>query len=233
MDTQPPKPRRGQYQDVIRRSSHLNGYETRDRPKNGRSISTPAPTKPPESSSKPKYWHVAPNIKLPKMSYEMIAVAATAILLVLALSYGVFVLLMPKPPIPAQIHKKLSFAVYYPSDKQLLSVDKSTFEYNADTEVVTFTGKKPDGTKVSFSEQATPSNFVDIPQVYDKLVTSLSPYLSFDSVNGKVNLTHPKELKGGQTAVLNNEGTLVFVRPDKALSDNQWRQVFTNLSLIK
>ena len=136
-------------------------------------------------------------------------------------------------PVPAEVKKQLSFGVMYPSDNQILFVDQASFSYNSQAGVLGFSGKTPDGKLISFNEQATPESFVDIPQVYDKLITSLQPYGSFDSVHGKVSLTHPKELKGGQTAVMNGKGTLVFARPDKDLSSQEWRKLFNSLQLIQ
>ena len=99
--------------------------------------------------------------------------------------------------------------------------------------MLSFSAKRPSGVKISFSEQPTPGSIVDIPQVYDKLVDSLQPYNTFDSVNGKVALTHPNNLNGGQTAVMNDKGTLIFVRPTKDLTDTEWRQVFNSLSILR
>ena len=54
-------------------------------------------------------------------------------------------------------------------------------------------------------------------------------YEKFDSRNGTVYLTNPKELNGGQATIMNSHGTLMFVKPVKALADNNWRQLFNNL----
>jgi hypothetical protein len=90
------------------------------------------------------------------------------------------------------------------------------------------------GKSLTFAEQSTPQNFVDIPQAYDKLIESLNSYSSFDSFYGKVDLTHPKELKGQQSAAMNSKGTLMFIHPTNGdLSTDQWKQLFNNLSIVK
>ena len=83
------------------------------------------------------------------------------------------------------------------------------------------------------SEQATPQVFNDIPEYYPKLIEKLNGYSDFDSVLGKVSLTKPKELNGAQSAVFNGKGTLMFVRPNQSLSDDDWRQFFDQMTIWK
>jgi hypothetical protein len=70
---------------------------------------------------------------------------------------------------------------------------------------------------------------VDIPAAYTKLLSSLNQFDSFDSPNGTVALTHPKELNGAESAVMNAKGTLLFVRPNGNVSSDDWRRLFNNL----
>ena len=232
MDIKPPNQRRGQY-DVQRRPVAPDDLRKRLRSQGGSNVSSASQAEAVNPKKKSRKPIPRPNIKLPSLNFEKIAVTLTAIILLGAAAYGVVLLVKPKPTIPTDIRKQLSFGVYYPQDKSILDVNKKSFGYDSETSVLSFTGKRSNGTKVSFNEQATPDNFVDIPQIYDKLVESLHPYTSFDSVNGKVSLTHPAELKGGQSAILNAQGTLMFVRPDHDLTDTEWRQLFTDLHLIR
>ena len=135
-----------------------------------------------------------------------------------------------QPALPSTVAQQLSFGVYFPKAKTTVAtIDKGTIRYQASGGLFSYTARLADGTTVSVNQQATPISFVDIPQAYDKLVSSLQPYTSFESINGKVSLTYPKELKGGQSAVMNAKGTLLFARPSKSLSDDQWRQLFNGL----
>lgn len=156
-----------------------------------------------------------------------VVIAASVILVA---GVALVLLLGPKPVISRTIIKQAGFGVWYPAKpyevrKSTLKVTKSGQDMLASFDAAN------GGTTLSFTEQATPESFTDVPQVYDKLIEKLRGYSTFDSVNGKVDLTMPEELKGVQTAVMNSRGTLIFVRPSKALSANDWRQVFNSLQL--
>lgn len=135
-----------------------------------------------------------------------------------------------QPDLPSTVAKQLSFGVYFPATKtSLASIKQGTVQYQSNGGLFSYIATLKDGTTVSVNQQATPESFVDIPQAYDKLVSSLQPYNSFDSINGRVSLTHPKELKGSQSAIMNAKGTLLFAQPSKPLSNEQWRQLFNGL----
>ena len=139
----------------------------------------------------------------------------------------------PKNAIPSQIKSQLSFIVFYPGPSPDTTVDSSSFKYDQPTHVFSFVVNfmhQP----VTIAEQATPQNFIDIPQGYDKLIESLSEYASFNSYYDKVSLTHPKEFKGQQSAVMNSKGTLVFAHPTSgSLGEDQWRKLFNGLEIIR
>ena len=135
-----------------------------------------------------------------------------------------------QPALPPGVAKQLSFGVYFPTTKtDVAKIDTRTIKYQVNGGLLSYTARLTDGTTISVNQQATPESFVDIPQAYDKLVSSLQPYSSFASINGKVSLTHPKELQGSQSAVMNAKGTLLFARPSKSLTDEQWHQLFNGL----
>lgn len=133
--------------------------------------------------------------------------------------------------LPTTIAKQVSYGVYYPKDSGQLAVDSKSIVYNPKAAVLSFTAKLADNKLLNINQQATPQSFVDIPQAYDKLISSLQPYASFESLNGRVSLTHPKELQGSQSAVLNAKGTLLFARSNAELTENQWKQVFNSLQI--
>ena len=139
----------------------------------------------------------------------------------------------PKNRIPAQIKSQISFIVFYPGPSTDTSIDTRSFKYDQPTHVFSFVVNfmhQP----ITFAEQATPQNFIDIPQAYDKLLESLSEYASFNSYYDKVSLAHPKEFKGQQSAVMNSKGTLVFAHPTSgSLNEDQWRKLFNGLEIIR
>ena len=157
----------------------------------------------------------------------MIVSICVASAVVAAGAFG-FLLTRSNPPFPSSIAKQVSFVTYVPAHDW--SADTAHATYNAG--VLLFTAQRTNVT-LSLSEQATPSVFGDVPQYYSALLGKMNQYDSFGTANGTVYLTKPTELNGLQTAVLNNDGTLVFVRPNHAMSADQWRQFFNTLRLIK
>jgi hypothetical protein len=135
--------------------------------------------------------------------------------------------------IPYAVKKQVSFVIYWPSKSAPVKNDKTTIKFDPTTKLLSYIAQTNDDIKLTISEQATPESFVDIPAAYDKFIENLLQYSAFESPDGKVFLTHPKELKGGQTAVMNTKGTLLFMKPEKDVSDDTWRKIFNNLDIIK
>jgi hypothetical protein len=106
--------------------------------------------------------------------------------------------------------------VKYDSKLKLLSYQSSAF-----------------GINTTVSEQPTPDSFNDIPAVYQKVLDSWKEYASFGNSNGTVYLTRPGDQNGKEVGVLNSKGTLMFIKADKDLSNDQWKQLFNNLDIVK
>ncbi|HEY4964397.1 MAG TPA: hypothetical protein VIH90_06935 [Candidatus Saccharimonadales bacterium] len=134
--------------------------------------------------------------------------------------------------IPEAVKSQVNFPIMYPSDSSLLTVKPQSIKYNSSDQQLTFVAMYKRCT-VSFSEQPTPSSFIDVPTVYTTLVTNLNEYTSFESINGSVYLLLPKELAGAQSAVMNSKGTLMFARPISMLTVNEWKQIFNDLQVLK
>jgi hypothetical protein len=219
-DMNRPQETRGQeFRDMRHRYATRNSYEKVERART--TVVTPATLVPKAMTGR----------KTHKARSRLPVLALAAVVTVIVASAVGYQLLKPTKQIPPAIAKQVSFGVFLPPDKSGVAVDSSSFSYNKSEGVLNFTVVRADGMKLSFTEQATPESFVDVPQVYDKLISSLHGYSSFDSVNGRVNLTHPPQLKGGEAAVMNAKGTLMFVRSSKVLPDDEWRQLFSRLEL--
>lgn len=140
------------------------------------------------------------------------------------------VFLKPHSPVPAAIARQLHFSVFYPDGTDGYSVKPATVSYDGQAKVLLLHAQKGDS-DLTISEQATPDTFNDIPEYYSKLVEKLNGYADFDSANGHVSLTLPQELHGGQSAVFNSKGTLMFVHPNHNLSNDAWRKFFDGLMM--
>lgn len=135
--------------------------------------------------------------------------------------------------IPNDIKKQVTSTVFWPEKNSPVVGDKSTIKYDSENKLLSYVVRTSDGTKIVVSEQPAPDAFADFPQTYVKFAEDLRQYSSFENSNGKVYLTHPKELKGGQTAIMYAKGTLMLLRPDKDISDDTWKQIFNNLDVIQ
>lgn len=137
-------------------------------------------------------------------------------------------------PLPKYIIKEISFPVFYPTSQSPVIVNKSSFKYDSSTKVLSFIVTDA-GQSITVTEQATPESFVDVPQVYTTLINSLNNYSSFDSLQGQVNLTYPKQFNNmQQSAVMNAKGTLMFAHDIASdLSNAQWQQFFNDLIVVQ
>lgn len=137
-----------------------------------------------------------------------------------------------KPPIPGPIKAKLTSTLLVPRGGDY-QVKRESAKYDPKLKVLTYEVAINGVGSAVVSEQPTPDSFIDIPQVYDKVVANMNEYGTFDSDIGTVHLTRPKDLGGKQAAVMNAKGTLMFVKPERDLSDDQWRKLFNGLEVVR
>lgn len=142
------------------------------------------------------------------------------------------ILLRASPAIPPEIKKQLNFVILYPENNNPVIVNRNTFKYDSQTKVLSFMSVCY-GAQGTITEQVTPDSFVDIPGYYDKVLEQMNSYSSFDTVIGTAYLTHPSSLNGDQVVVMNTKGTLMFVHSTKEVSQDNWRQFFNSLEIIK
>ncbi|SRR6266540_4081408 len=161
-------------------------------------------------------------------SQRSITIATSAGVLVVLGVLLVVILHRPASPLPAAISKQVRFAIYFPGKPWIVAPDEASYQNG----VLRF-GSQQAGKQLVFTEQTTPPVFSEVPQYFPALLAKMNQYASFGSASGTVYLTKPTELKGGQTAVVENAGTLLFVRPGRDLSDNEWRQLFSTMRTIE
>jgi hypothetical protein len=143
----------------------------------------------------------------------------------------VIIVLPNKPQIPPKIQQQLTFTLMLPESGQF-KIDHSSIKYDDQLKVLSFT-VAAFGKQVIVSEQPTPDSFTDVPAVYQKVLDGMNDYEDFDVNIGSIHLTVPPQLNGKQAAVLNTKGTLTFVKPSSALSNDQWRQFFTSFTVLQ
>lgn len=135
----------------------------------------------------------------------------------------------PSAGIPVSFKKQLESPTYIGKPQSTVQMDKKSYKYDSTNKVFSYVAQViGTQTQLTVTEQPTPSEFVDVPQAYDKFTESIKPFLTFDSSLGKVNVGKPGQL-GNQVAVVNGQGTLMFVRTSADLSEDQWHHVFNDL----
>lgn len=137
----------------------------------------------------------------------------------------------PQPFLPSGVTAAYPAAVLIPNKQDAALVEGSA-AYDKPAKMLSYTVKLA-GTNVVISEQPTPENFVDVPQMYDQLVAQMAEYQKFDAAVGTVHLTRPANLAGRQTAVLNTKGTLLFAKAEANLSDDAWRTLFRSFAALR
>jgi hypothetical protein len=142
----------------------------------------------------------------------------------------IVLLALPKPPIPGNIKQQLTSTLLVPQDSRFIA-NRQSVKYDSSLKLLTF-NVAAFGQQLVVSEQPTPETFVDIPQVYQKVLDGMNDYYDFDVNIGSVHLTKPPQLKGKQAAVLNAKGTLLFAKPGSGLTQAQWQQFFNSLAVL-
>lgn len=157
----------------------------------------------------------------------VIALALVALLAGMAAAWA-----LTRPAISREIQKKADFTIFYPESGADWHADRKSIAYNDETKVLSI--KLTNGTRsIGLNQQASPAAFTDIPQQFPRMLDKLHQYTEVDTGIGRVTLTRPEELKGGQSAVANLRGTLMFANPDKDMSEPEWRELFDSLVVYK
>ncbi len=154
------------------------------------------------------------------------------ILVVVAIAATLYYFLRPQPEIPAPIKAQLTSSLLMPTDKTGVVIDRGSVKYDSKIKVLTY-DVQFDGMKVVISQQPTPESFLDIAEVYTKVLESMNEYQKFELAIGVIHLTRPADLKGKQSAVLNAKGTLFFASPEEDLTEDQWRRFFKDVQLVE
>lgn len=159
------------------------------------------------------------------------AIAVVSTLVIVTLIAGIISFqTITAGPIPKDIQNKINFSIYLPEEGKDV-ITKDSIAFNTEEGVLTY-GIMYIGEKILISQQAEPEAFSDGP-VYQHLLNKMKQYDEVKTNIGNVTLTKPEELKGGQTAVANSNGSLLFARPSKDLTREQWQQFFNTLRISR
>lgn len=177
-----------------------------------------------------------------RITKRRLAVVFTAFLLgVILVVAGLFIfkyIAENHTVINQQILDEADFTIFYPGDSTELDdswqLQKDRTTYDKESGVLTLHALQPStGRQVVLNEQPTPGAFADVPTQYSRMLNTLNEYDELQIGFGTVALTHPKELSGGQSAVANKAGTLIFAKPSVNLTNDEWKDFFESLRILR
>lgn len=142
------------------------------------------------------------------------------------------------PVISKQILNEANFTIFYPrvdeKSPSAWQLKKNRVSYDKNSGVLTLhVLQGSTGREIVLNEQPVPGTFSDVPTQYSTMLNTLHEYNELQLGFGMVALTHPEELNGGQAAVANKAGTLIFAKPSANLTDDEWRAFFESLRILR
>ncbi len=138
-------------------------------------------------------------------------------------------------PIPPDIQKQLTFSPYIvPVGTKGYSSDNYAFATaENDIRVFSFVLQTPSAS-VAISEQSQPTEFSDIPEYKDRVLSNvIKQYAVVSSGGGTIYLGRASKDNNRQLGVMIERGLLVFMKPDKDLPEAEWRQIGDLLEIEK
>lgn len=173
------------------------------------------------------------SMKIPKLSKK----TATISVLVIGIILGGFLFYIKQSlanPLPDNIKQSISYKVIYPSSKTA-TVKQNSYQYQSKDRVLSYKAEAF-GVNIVFTQQPLPDNISTGDQAYYPAL-GIHPYAQFKSKLGSVALTKFWESSNlepkGQSAVMAAENVLLIAHPDRALSNDQWKQLFDSLKITK
>lgn len=169
-------------------------------------------------------------MKLTHYQIKKIVEGAGLVLLAALIIIGVHLYVARQRIIPHTVASQISFTVFWPKSTNAFP-SQSSIKYDSQKGVFSYI-VTINNVSTTVTEQATPSEFVDIPNYYSALINHLNNYDTFGSSHGNVYLTKPSGTDG-ETAVINQSGTLLFAHAQADIDENNWRLFFNNLRVIE
>jgi hypothetical protein len=167
------------------------------------------------------------KLRLP--SWPKLAGLAVIVILVAVATVVIYRLLTAQSnPIPAALQKQLSFSPFviptgtkgYTTRNYKLSTVEGT------TQLLTYSILTPANQTISLSEYTQPPQFNEIPNYKDQFLSGVAQqYDTVQTTNGSIDLGHLARSGNKPVAIMLERGLLVFMSPDKDMSNTQWHQL--------
>jgi hypothetical protein len=138
-------------------------------------------------------------------------------------------------PIPTDVQAQLTFSpLIIPEQTSGFTTSNYTFStVENDLKILSFIITTPTAS-VSVSEYPQPIEFIEIPEYKDRFLTNaINQYSVVPSSNGSIYLGRAVKQDNKQLAIMIERGLLVFMNPDKELSEAEWRSIGDQLEIQK
>lgn len=136
-------------------------------------------------------------------------------------------------PIPTDIRDQLTFSPFIMSDTYK-TTDYSFTVAESDLKILSYTISTPGGGTVLLSQYPQPPEFTDIPEYKDRFLSNVvGQYATAPTSNGTIYLGRTATPEKKQLAVMIERGLLVFMKPDRELTEAQWRNIGERLEILK
>lgn len=138
-------------------------------------------------------------------------------------------------PLPNDIRNQLTFSPFIIFDKDPAYTTNNYKFISAENnlKILSFIISTPHG-NVSLSEYPQPPQFTDIPEYKDRFLSNvINQYDTVPTSNGTIYLGRTAEPAKKQIGFMLERGLLVFINPDKELTDTEWRSLGERLEIYK
>lgn len=165
----------------------------------------------------------------------LLAVISGAVIIVVGIVAGYFLIPRDKGPIPEDLQPQLSFSPFVLPDKStgVVATNYRITKAEDDTQILNYT-ITIDGVNVALSEYTQPPQFTEIPDFKDRFLSDVAQqYATVPTSSGTIYLGRMAKQNNKQLAVMIEKGLLVFMNPDKELDQAQWRHIGDQLEIQK
>jgi hypothetical protein len=165
------------------------------------------------------------------MKKRLLIIIGGAAVLVVVVIWLVVAYNESRAVLPSEIVKSVNYTVLVPGNAKKYPVLEESVKNDPASKVLSYS-TTINNIKVVINQQAEPEAFTEPAaqvSIYQKLLENMKQYKDLHTDAGTVTLTRPTELQGGQAAVLNANGTLLFAQPTSDLSDADWQDFFNSI----
>lgn len=138
-------------------------------------------------------------------------------------------------PVPYEISKKLTFSPLILPDgtKNYVATDYKFDTVEDGTKILSFLVTLKNNS-VSVSEYTQPPAFSEITDYKSQFLNNvINQYATIPTANGTIFLGRMTKQKNGQMAIMVEKGLVIFMRPEKEMSENEWRNLGDSLEAQK